>query len=450
MRLLELLTEASTLAASELTKSPERIATFLRKVKDESPFETVDGDQVVIDKSEYNRLATALKSNNAAAIKKVKTDKGEFALGKFKKTSEFKSDGTLDGKPDTDKISNRGDVAEGILAAALFAKLTARSRGTIGQITSADVWRVVDSLKRSGDSSYSVSVKDAGKVVVNDYVKFVLQIPEPAYLDFIDPTKRQTLSSETNSAVMYANSDDNQNFSEYFYLNGKPDGIEIICDGGNTEKQKISKVDIEVIVKDLTTGKSHKQRMDISLKANAKQFGQVGVGSDRLQDYFSKQESLWGEFGVYLEPIKDVFDEILQSEGLVNALEVSYKYAASELARTLSGDDDDEEYKFIREIVKGIDYYATLRTPNVILVNFKGGGYEMISFKDMEPKLAAVNLTARYNDNTKWPQVEVYDSNSGSILFQVRLKITSDERRNYVEKGPLMSQLFGTSVKKKK
>jgi hypothetical protein len=118
--------------------------------------------------------------------------------------------------------------------------------------------------------------------------------------------------------------------------------------------------------------------------------------------------------------------------------------------RLLEGDETLDEYAYLKTLAAGINYFATLNTPNVILVNLKSGGYEMISFADMESKLSQVDLAARYRKNLSTPQVEVYDTISGEVLFQVRVKWLVDEKRNYVEKGPLMGTLFGTVVKQAK
>ena len=113
----------------------------------------------------------------------------------------------------------------------------------------------------------------------------------------------------------------------------------------------------------------------------------------------------------------------------------------------LDGDDSMDEYQYLKTMTAGINYFATLNTPNVILVNLKGGGYEMISFSNMESKLEGVDLAARYRADLATPQVEVYDTFSNEILFQVRVKWLGDEKRNYVEKGSLMGKLLGATVK---
>lgn len=452
MRLLELkLTEAGLEPGEFKGDKAWRRDFFVSKILAGKPFELVDGSTVMVDKSEAARIKSLFDADQVNAVGLVKTDKGNFLLSKFLKTMDFKKQpvpGQEEEDTTTDKISNRGDVSEGILSSALFAKLVARSRGEILDINVNDVWAVVDSLTAAGTDRYSVTVKDANKKVVNDTVVFTIILPKPAYLDFINKDKRDLLTSEVNSAVMFANSDDNRKFSEYFYLNGKPDTIEIICDGGNTAKQKVSKVDIEVVVTDQLTGKKDRKRLNISLKANAKQFGQVGAGDVRIEgDIFDKQLSLWGKFGVDVEPVRKKFDSTLKKVGLAQAIAVTYQYAAKTLNTLLAGNNDEDEYLFLKDLANGLNYYATLNTPGVLLVNFKAGGYEVISFDNMESKLQTVDLAARYRTDVSTPQVEVYDMNSGDQLFQVRLKLTEKERRNYVEKGSLMSKLLGTTVK---
>lgn len=452
MRLLELknLFEGA-LDPADLMKYPWRQELFISKIENNSPFELNDGTEVTIDPAEADRLTTMLMNGHIGGKINL-LGGGTISLSNLKKTPEFvkqqQADLEVDGEVTTKKaLANRGDISEGILSAALFAKLIARSKGQILDINSDDVWQVVDALANVGADRYSVSVKDASKNIVKDNIVFTIILPEPAYLDLINPDKRQLLAQETSSAVMFANSEDNTQFSEYFYLNGKPDTIEIICDGGNPAKQKTSKVDIEVVVTDQITGKKDRRRLNISLKANAKQFGQVGVGSTKKQDFFEKQIMLWNKFGVDIEPVRAKFDATLTKVGLADAVGVAYKFAASSLNDILAGDNDEDEYLYLKDLVNAINYYATLNTPGVLLVNFKGGGYEVMSFDNMESKLHAVDLAAKYNSTVKWPQVEIYDKNSGQQLLQVRLKMTEDERRNYVEKGPLMSTLLGTSIK---
>lgn len=449
MKLLELkqaLLEVG-LAAKGILERPGRKEVFLNKIRSGSPFETTNGQQVDIDPAEADRLEALMDTGRFTGSIKLKLTNGTtIPLGKLQKTPEFKDAKGGDG---SDTISNRGDVAEGILAAALFAKLKARVNKQIAEVSVDDIWAVVDSLTKTSADTYAVSVRD-GKSMVNDKIVFTLVLPPEPYQDFINPAKRELLKNEADSAARFANSDDNTEFSKYYYLNGRPDIINIICDGGNPEKQKISKVDIEIVVTDKTTGKVDRKRLDISLKADAAQFGQVGIGSDRLYDFFKKQTELWSKFGIDIKETEQQFDSIFKKKGLVPAIQFVYEFAADVMATLLSYNNDEDEYMFIKDLAKGINYFATLNNPNVILIDFVSGGYKMMKFDDMENKLASVKLSARYNKTVGLPQVEIYDELSGKLFLKFRVKITSDERRNYVEKGPLMTELLGTKFKRLK
>jgi len=451
MKLLELkqaiLNEKGLDAAGILDRTGRK-ETFLNKIRTGSPFETTTGDTVEIDPDEADRLEQLMDAGKfSGRIVLALTDGGKISLGSLQKTPEFKDEKGGDG---SNKISNRGDVAEGILAAAMFAKLKARVNKNIAEITVQDIWSVVDSLTQTSADTYSVSVKD-GRSMVNDKIVFTLVLPPEPYQDFINPAKRALLTNEADSAASFANSDDNVEFSKYYYLNGRPDIINIICDGGNPEKQKISKVDIEVVVTDKLTGKVDRKRLDISLKADAAQFGQVGMGSDRLYDFFEKQTELWGKFGVDIKGTEPEFDAIFKKKGLIPAVQYIYEFAADVMATLLSYNNDEDEYMFITDLAKGINYFATLNNPNVLLIDFVSGGYKMMKFDDMESKLAAVKLNAAYNRKVGLPQVDVYDELTGKLFLKFRVKVTkSGERRNYVEKGPLMVELLGTKVKRLK
>ena len=59
------------------------------------------------------------------------------------------------------KIANRGETAEGIMGAAMFAKFTKREPGEdIGTVTPQDIGNVLDNLQQTGKDQYQVEVKD--------------------------------------------------------------------------------------------------------------------------------------------------------------------------------------------------------------------------------------------------------------------------------------------------
>ena len=103
-------------------------------------------------------------------------------------------------------ISNRGEVSEGILGAAMFAKFTKRQPGEeVGIITAADITNVLDTLQSQGNDTYSVTVNDANSDVA-DTISFVLRLKTAPYQDLMNPLKRKLITNELTSAAAYVNS----------------------------------------------------------------------------------------------------------------------------------------------------------------------------------------------------------------------------------------------------
>jgi hypothetical protein len=451
MRLLDLKLTEAALSAGELTKyfdsatEPtkwKRLNIFLHKVLEKEPFELVDGTSTVVAQSEYNKIIDTFNAGIVPSNFKIATDKGDLSLSKFFKSAELGGKGAGGAG-----LSNKGEVSEGILGASLFAKLIARTRGKIDIISSKEIWEVIDMLAQTQEDHYGVTVKDGAKKTVNDSIQYTLKLKPGPYADLMDEAKRSLLVDVVNSAVAYANSADSQSYCEYFYLNGKPDVIHVITDGisGATTK----KSDVEVVITDPKTGKQTHQQLNISLKAGSDQMGQIGQGKEGFE--FDSQKELWNAFGIDIESSRKEFNKELEKHGLIAAIETIYRDATTFLQDLLSGGFDDAEYLFLRDLVKGIDYFATLNDPTVILVSLERGTYEVMSFANLERQLKGVDLDARYSETSATPQVEIFDKNSGQQLFRIRTKRETKKGggiyvRNYIEKGPLLKQL--TSIKK--
>lgn len=440
MRYSEFISEGS-LSAPELNKSPDRLQTFVDKIATRSPFELTNKQTVIIDPSEAARMLQLINSNRFAGAISLKTEDGDvISIKSLQKTPEFGSTGG------ENKLANRGEIAEGILGAAMFAKLTSRMNGTIGVVNPSDVWGVIDSLKvtnfntgsgkTAASGEYQTVVKDHSKKVVNDEVVFTLRLKGPAYADILDKTKRHMLSDLVLSAIAYANSARANKFSEHFFLNGKPDIINVISDGVSGEGDR--KTDVEVYVTDRITGEKNMYQLNISLKVDSDQVGQVGGWK------FEKMQALWNHLAINVDAYKPNYDEILKSEGPEAAVESTYRTAATILDDLLTGIYDQEEYKYIQELVKGINFFSTFNDPSVEVVSFgTKGKYKVMKFDKLEDKLKDIELTAKYIDTAARPQVDIFDANTGQLFLRIRHKIEKGgaTRRNLIEKGPLLSEL---------
>lgn len=342
---------------------------------------------------------------------------------------------------DANKISNRGEVAEGLLGAAVFAKMLQRQGEYIGQITGDNIWRIIDQLKQTGEDTYSTTVPDGERRAVKDSITFTLRLKSAPYKDLMNPEKRTMLTDLISSAVTFANSKDIQRYSEYFYLNGKPDQIHIISDGVSAEEEQ--KTDVQVLFKDHTTGQMRSTRLNISLKVSGVgQFGQVG-GAEGVF-------ALFGQFGLDFGPDEPEFERILKSRGPGPAMEFIYRKAAKTWNDILNSATDFEEYRYIKTFSDALAYFTTKNDPTVVMVDFDRGGFSLLRFNNIEGKLSSVKLGAQYVDEKTWPRIDIVDlNNPKNKLLQFRVKVESKTGylRNIIEKGNLFSQLFTTQMK---
>lgn len=334
--------------------------------------------------------------------------------------------------------ANKGEVAEGILGAAMFAKFVSRTSGGIGTVTVDDIWNTVYNLKRTGQDQYSKTVKDTDNKIA-DQVTFMLRLKSAPYAALTDPAQQANYTELAQSAAAYVNSSHAERYSKYFYTNGKADIIRVVSDGVSDETGR--KTDIELEIFDHRTGKMRKGKLNISLKAGpVKQFGQVG-GIE-----FKSMRELWGRFGINVDNLEAFYTDMASTDPQ-GALGVMYEKIADYIAKSVAGDDDVDEYDLIKNVASAINYFATLDDPSVSLVQFgTKGRYKVLRFSAIADKLRAVNLSAKYIGTKATPEVHIFDTVSGATLISVRAKRTFNEKgavyiRNIIEKGPLLDEL---------
>lgn len=336
------------------------------------------------------------------------------------------------------KVSNKGEIAEGILGAAMFSKFTKRqSNEEIGQVTPQDITSILDRLKQTSEDMYQLSVRDADNEFA-DTVTFLLRLKTGPYRDLMDPAKRQLLINEYSSAAAYVNSAMAERYSKYFYLNGRADDIAILADGAASETEK--KADVWVAVKD-KNGNMRQLRLNTSLKIGGiKQFGQVGGSS------VESMQKLWSYFDIDISDQVDLYSRKLKKDQF-EAIEFMYKKIARQLAAQLAGDDVAQEVQFVDKLAHAVTYFATLGDPGVELVDFDKGGFKILRFKNLEHKLKTVNLTASYLGSKATPEISIHEvGNPKNALINIRAKRETKKSgelyvRNLIEKGRLLEEL---------
>ena len=456
MRFIEIKTLIEgNLAPAQLAKEPARLSLLMQKIKSGSPFTLQSGELVIVNKQELPRLQDLIDSGKFGGRIAVNTNLGVKGLGDFVKTREF--GGTTAGSDTVDdptKVSNIGNIAEGMLGSALFAKLASRVNGTIGEITQANLWAIIDTLKQTKSEEYTVNVKDAGQKAVTDRIIYILKLNQADYRDLMNPEKRAVLAKTATSCVKFVNSKLGDEYAKHFYLNGKPDIIKVVTDGLSDQKGR--KTDVEVSVTDATTGKQSEKVLNLSLKAGASQFGQVGAGTMKpgkgQRTPIQSAVELFGRLGVDVSNLEQVYHDTWTTNPN-RAVEGMYKAATGVLEQILRGDNDSAEYKVVKYLTDFINHHATLGDPSVLLVSLAKGDYEVSSFAKLEPELEKIDLAARYRTGLSNPQIDIYDANDPQsstnstkpILFSVRFKPGTSGSKHLILGGGLLKKL--TSVK---
>ena len=336
------------------------------------------------------------------------------------------------------KLPNKGDTAEGLLGAALFAKLLKRQGDEIGQITTDDVWNIFDNLNPVTENDYMVTSKDLGGAT--DTIWFKLKVKNTVRRALEEPSLRNSITNWMLSPVNYVNSPEGTDYAEEFYQNGTPDEIGVISDGLSAQKDK--KTDVVTAVRDPATNTIKREIMPVSLKAGADQFAQHSGGK------WKAMESMFSLLNVDLSSVADLASEYegYQQRGeQIKAASKVYKTAADMLNAQFT--DDASEARFIQTVARALRFWATSDDDQVYVVSFGSRGkYDVLQFSQASliPAMKDLKLRARFipGDN---PKIEVYDENSNQMLFSIRTYMQQQEKgpyqRNVIEKGPLLGKV---------
>ena len=369
------------------------------------------------------------------------------------------------------KISaNRGDIAEGIMGAALTAKFIKRSIGqsidNLPQVNATDVDSVLAKFFRSG-GTYSKTVRDVPKpidipfqetidastggaatateTIVNvvrelmfsDKVIFKLTLPKSA-MDFLSKQSNRTQVRDIfERAVRYANSDPTFiREANRLATNAKNDKILVDADGVSNQLQ--TKVDIGLYANGRKIGKQ------ISLKTESgRQFDQViGFGIAEFDKLFEnnlgiivdgnvknavnnyiKEFNVTDAYSFRAQTSKDVTGSVWASK-LKKAAAIYYK-GAEKIMKT-----QIDALGFRRKLANTIRIGATRGDDDLQLVKFAGaqGSYSERTFgPEFEDAVenADLKIDSNFTDN---PTIKINSNNK--LLVQFRARVDADKRAN--------------------
>lgn len=352
---------------------------------------------------------------------------------------------------------NKGDVSEGILAAAITARFVSKS----ARINEQDVIRMIRKLKKGtggfkGVTSLTSFDSPNKNTRIVDEVVCKVNLAENNMKAFLDPktysATNKDMTALVRAAVQYANGTNIMKWADLMYENNQKNKIEVNAEG--LLDQTGTKVDLKVVIDGKQAG------VGVSLKAgDVKQFGQVG-GSK-----FDSMVSLWGPLGVkYSGRFEKDYEDMLAKKEVAPALTTAYSEAVKQIKRL-------SQEQLQKALAAFMDAHATSGEKDVVLVQLNRGEATVYNFENLKKKLVGqeitINLTSGLTDKlndggfkgkasmpkNKIPKVEFLVG--GKVLVSVRLKLEGNRIdskgkklpltvRSYVEKGPVTTQLIGS------
>jgi hypothetical protein len=333
---------------------------------------------------------------------------------------------------------NRGDIAEGILGAALSSKLIKRGSDRIGDVDLGDIQDVLGNAITKG-SALVLRAEDKNSQLA-DVIEFTLRLPSSSMVAIRDQKNWPRFDDLFSSALEYVNGADVDRYANHFYTNGKVDEIDIISDGVSDQKGR--KTDVVARVKNQQTGKFEDlKNVDISLKADSNIYHQHSSGG------LTKGKAVWlSSAKALFEPLGITID--MPTKGTNNILTfwiAVYKQVAKKLDQALAGANANKETIFIEKLSTQIAKHATRDNKNLKLLSFFKGTYSIHSFNILKDRLIKNNIDLaaelKVGPRSGKPSIEIYDRNSGELLTAVRFYLSESASTNYWEKGPLLHEL---------
>ena len=435
-------------------KTPERIQAFADKLSAGAEFDLAGyTGKIVLD----SEMASAFYNAETASQlpSKLRTADGEIiAYSALEKTAEF---GARSADADSDapiKVSNKGEVAEGILGCATFARLLVRPSALI---TATDIENVIkrlpkDAPDKGGWHELTLTAQEVDNPIA-DFFTLTLNLKSDTYQDFIDPKKWGVMQQITGGVSDYVN-DNLEKYTNYFQANGKVDTVKVIADGVTGETD--TKVDV-FLTHSLDGGPEKTlQHFDMSVKVGStKQMGQVGGGkqTEPLNVRYVILKEMFDRFNVDLTPIENQF---VTADSVEQGYKIAYTEATKQLNSHLTSEEQEQD--FLVQLLESIKFFATLNDDRVKLVQFtdlKAGGYYVLDFKKLDRMFDKdkVDLEAKMIETAKHPKITIFNKVTGKDFLSVRMYQNGKGYiRNYIEKEKGLVDLLkvrGSGMRKK-
>ena len=427
-----------------------------RFLASQEPFEVVINNERKLFTPDPNQRVSYVDTNLSASLNMELTGTIEGLSGtqRIRVGNVFKSP-EIKGKAG----GNVGLALEGVLGAALFARLIARpnKKTDSGDVVFPNIsWDNVKSIiqelneNRINPTTVKMSKNLVGDGEVSDTFKLTVRMREESLNLFLNTSVvEKTFRSHIPGILEYVN-ESADHYAYRFQKNHKYDSVEVISDG--LSEESTSKVDVKMNIQG-----SSSENVTFSVKEGGKKLiGQKGYGGKRKTkaEVFGILAGVWQKLGVDVKDMEKAFEACSTIQA---GYELVYAQAADRLNNKLTSSDKETQVTAIEEIAKGILFYGTgantLHDPeaNTKLIDFSEKGYYILDFKKLLDSqyglktlvdTGKLSLAARYEKRVR-PQVVIYNANNKKEHFLTIRMFTTKAGyiRNYIEKEELLIKL---------
>ena len=493
--LINMLNEESLTLNTFASRNPHYYRNLINLIKNGLPVTMRTGDkklqQVTFPKSLAKQLEqiwnpsgsdkTETATPEQIALMKrfplVDTNGTKWNLSNVEKNEDIKKLIGAGGVQRESKWWNKGNVAEGIMSAAVITKFENPNRDISGQ-------DVMDTLKKVQSNTYETRALKRRlilKIVLsaNDYRALIMSAQEPDKFKVFE--KSAEIYKLYNDTATYVNQSDNVSSAiKKIQASAPKDVIEVTADGATAEAQHSTKADLWIAV----NGK--KERL-LSIKtATVKHVGAVsGYEFKHLNAFFKSTVNIelpaayqkffksmppslpkgWKKGDPvpagYVSMSREERAEMLVSlrqENFDNGTKRAYQYVYKQISQELSGTNNTNEYNFIKEVTNGVIHHATLGEDIRIVIispSAKKAYTELQFGPELHQALENYDLIPVLNVDGANFKLLVYGypkgiakrvNNDKSLFVQLRSYIQDTATRNVVEIGGLLKDL--TDVEK--
>ena len=436
----------------------------------------VDNFNTAQDKEELKKLLSYLISIEAADTPIAGSPDGKFKIRNQKDNQSAIKDWAASNTPSLKlraasfgqgsvggkalRISNKGDVVEGLLGVALFISLR---DGIVTKQRIIDTLKALDEQKKTSESKKKISSaleslssakrapkKPDGKGGYEPVipVKLAVALNIGNFKDLVSEEKRGLLKSEYDNVLKYSNSDAWRNIRDtVIFDRADPPRNSVEVSVMGALEQTTSKADLRLF-------KDGKPLSAQSLKYGSRQLGQVG-GRD-IEKVFAWLSKI---FDTQLpQDVKDQYRDVLASECDDKFKERLYRATSAMFAviyKDAKGKLSSNAYQ--EELLKALKASSVGDEPNIDLLNFEKNKFRLLNFAQIGQLSDYLNLDIDFRpapdiipDRGGYPMLTVFDPrqsiipNDESKLFTVRPKYEANKcyPRFYLEYGDLVDNVL--------